>query len=270
MNKIPVGIQVYSVRDLAQNDLKGTLQQLKDMGYDGVELAGLYGHTAEEVRQILDEVGIPAISAHVPYVELLSDMEGTVQKYKRIGCKYIAVPYLTEEYRPGTPLFPEVVENIRKIGKVCKENDIVLLYHNHDFEFAKMKDGSYALDYLYDTVPADYLQTELDTCWVRVGGEDPVAYIHKYAGRCPVVHLKDYVGTRSAHMYELIGIESEPEEKTEEFGFRPVGYGVQDMPAIVHAAIESRAAWVVVEQDQSKERPSIEAARMSIEYIRSL
>lgn len=270
MNKIPVGVQVYSVRNEAQNDLKGTIQQLKDMGYDGVELAGLYGHTAEEVRQILDEVGIPAISAHVPYLELVEDMEGTVRKYKQIGVEYIAVPYLTEEYRPGTDRFPEVVENIRKIGQVCKENGIVLLYHNHDFEFAKMEDGSYALDYLYATVPADILQTELDTCWVNVGGEDPAAYVRKYAGRCPVVHLKDFVGTRSANMYELIGIESKEEAKSEEFGFRPVGYGVQDMPAIVTAALESGAKWVIVEQDQSKERPPMEAVRMSIDYIRAL
>ena len=270
MNKIPVGIQVYSVRDQAQVDLKGTIQKLKDMGYDGVELAGLYGYTAEEFRQVLDEVGIPAISAHVPYVELISDMEETVRKYKLIGCKYIAIPYLTEEYRPGTPAFAEVVENIRKIGEVCKKYDIILLYHNHDFEFAKMEDGSYALDYLYATVPADLLQTELDTCWVKVGGEDPVEYVRKYAGRCPIVHLKDFVGKKSANMYELIGIESKPQEKTEEFGFRPVGYGVQDMPSIVNAAIGSGAAGVVVEQDQSKERPTLEAARMSIDYIRAL
>ena len=70
LSKLPIAVQVYSVRDDAAADFKGTLQKLKDMGYDGVELAGLYGMTAAEVRAALDEVGIPAISAHVPYAEL--------------------------------------------------------------------------------------------------------------------------------------------------------------------------------------------------------
>ena len=66
------------------------------------------------------------------------------------------------------------------------------LYHNHDFEFVKMPNGQYALDYIYTEIPADLLQTELDICWVKVAGEEPVDYIKKYAGRAPVVHLKDF------------------------------------------------------------------------------
>lgn len=270
MNQIPVGIQVYSVRDDAAKDFKATVQALKDMGYDGVELAGLYGHTAEEIRAMLDEVGIPAISAHVPYLELIGDMEKTVSDYKLIGCEYIAVPYLNEEYRPGTENFAEVVENIKKIGECCNRHGITLLYHNHDFEFVKMENGQYALDYLYETVNEDLLKTELDTCWVRVAGECPVGYIKKYAGRCPIVHLKDYVGEKSAHMYELIGIQEEKKEEEKPFQFQPVGHGVQDMPAIVATAIESGAKWVIVEQDQSLERPAMEAAKMSIDFVRSL
>ena len=81
LSKLPIAVQVYSVRDDAAADFKGTLQKLKDMGYDGVELAGLYGMTAAEVRAALDEVGIPAISAHVPYAELVADPEGTIAAY---------------------------------------------------------------------------------------------------------------------------------------------------------------------------------------------
>ena len=89
MSKLPVAVQVYSVREDAEADFKGTMQKIKDMGYDGVELAGLYGMKPEEVRAILDEVGIPCISAHVPYVDLVADMEGMVDAYKTIGCEYI-------------------------------------------------------------------------------------------------------------------------------------------------------------------------------------
>jgi sugar phosphate isomerase/epimerase len=145
------------------------------------------------------------------------------------------------------------------------------LYHNHDFEFEKI-DGKYALEVLYDTVPADLLQTELDTCWVRVGGEEPAAYVRKYTGRAPVVHLKDYAGGKSEHMYELIGIESDdakPEENP--FEFRPVGFGVQDMPAIIKAAEDAGAGWLVVEQDQpSMGLDPMQCAEKAIGYLRSL
>lgn len=270
MGKLPVAVQVYSVRENAEADFAGTMKQIKEMGYDGVELAGLYGMEAEEVRKLLDEAGLTCVSAHVPYAELVEDMEGAVEKYKTIGCRYIAIPYLTEEYRPGTPGFDEVVENAKKLGAVCKEKGITLLYHNHDFEFEKMPDGRYALDYLYETVDAGLLQTELDTCWVKVSGEDPAAYIRKYANRSPVVHLKDFVGEKSEDMYKLIGIDENEKQNASRFEFRAVGHGKQDFPAVLEAALESGSQWVVVEQDAHYENTAMEDIRLSREYLKSL
>jgi sugar phosphate isomerase/epimerase len=270
MKKLPVAVQVYSIREEAEKDFKGTMQQVKAMGYDGVELAGLYGNWPEEIRDCLKEVGLAAISAHVPYLELIGDMEGTIDKYVTIGCSYIVVPYLTEEYRPGTDKFPEVVENIKRIGEVCKSKNVVLLYHNHDFEFAKMEDGRYALDYLYDTVSEDKLQTEIDTCWVKVSGVNPAEYIRKYTGRCPIVHLKDYVGEKSDNMYKLIGIDEEDKKEANTFEFRPVGYGVQDFAAILEAALESGTKWVVVEQDAHYDHTAMEDIELSREYLRKI
>lgn len=272
MKTLPVAVQVYSVREDAERDFKGTMQMLKEMGYDAVELAGLYGMTAREVRAILDEVGIPAVSAHVPFHELTADLEKTVVDYAEIGVSYIAVPYLEEEDRPGTPKFEENLRQIEKIGKACKEKGIVTLYHNHDFEFVRMPNGEYGLDYIYSHVPAEFLQTELDTCWVKVAGEDPAAYVKKYSGRSPVVHLKDfYKEGKPANMYELIGTEV---KKTEETGgvfeFRPVGSGLQAFPAILAASIEAGSKWVVVEQDQSIGRTPLEAVKMSRDYLKSL
>ena len=207
LTNLPIAVQVFSVRDDASADFKGTMQKLKDMGYDGVELAGLYSYTPAQIRQMLDEVGIPAISAHVPYAELLADPEGTIAAYKEIGCQYIAFPYLTEDVRHGTPAFAETLEHMRHICEVAKSMGMPMLYHNHDFEFVKMDNGQFGLDYMYDAIDADLLQTELDTCWVKVAGQDPAAYIRKYAGRCPVVHLKDfYKEGKASNMYELIGL----------------------------------------------------------------
>ena len=86
--KVPVAAQVYSVREEAAADFEKTMQQLADMGYDGVELAGLYGKSVEEIRNCLKRVGLQAVSAHVPIDELKMDMDKTVQIYQEIGCKY--------------------------------------------------------------------------------------------------------------------------------------------------------------------------------------
>jgi len=266
---LPVGLQLYSVRDFLQNDFEGTLKKLKDMGYDYVETAGFYGKTAEEFAAGLKAAGLTAISAHVPYVEMVADPDKVISNCKTLGMKYVAIPYLDDKTRPGSEGFDGVLETIKSFGKKCADNGITLLYHNHDFEFIKMPDGRYGLDYMYETVDASLLQTELDCCWVNVAGEVPAEYIKKYAGRCPVVHLKDFTGVKSENMYNLIGLK-ETAKETSAFEFRPVGYGKQDIPTIIKAAIASGASYLVVEQDQPGEQTSLEAVEMSRKYLKSL
>ena len=266
----PVALQVYSVRKDAEADLRGTLEKIKEMGYDGVEFAGLYGNDPKTVRALCREIGLTPISAHVPYLTMMEDPEKVLSDYAAIGVSFVAVPYLTPEYRPGTENWPSVVKNIRMLGQVAKELGIQLVYHNHDFEFTKFG-GKYALDELYDSVPADLLKTELDVCWVKVGGEDPAAYLRKYSGRAPILHLKDFFGEKSDNMYELIGIEGKAPARPANFEFRPVGKGLQDFPGILAAAGECGTKWVVVEQDQpSMSLTPLECARESIHYLKTV
>ncbi len=271
MKRLPIALQLYSVREDLAADFAATLKAVKAMGYDGVEFAGLYGHTPGEVKQLCEELGLTPISAHVPYVEMMADPDRVLGDYAKIGCRYVVIPYLTEEYRPGNPKFAEVIEGARLLGQTAKRLGMTLLYHNHDFEFVKV-DGEYALDVLYREVSADLLQIQLDTCWVKVAGEDPAAYIRKYAGRAPVVHLKDFVGQRSENMYALIGIdEGEQKAKASAFEFRPLGMGVQDVPEILKAAEEAGSQWLVIEQDEpSLGKTALECAQLSIQYLQSI
>lgn len=270
MKTLPVAVQVYSVRDDAERDFKGTMEKIKAIGYDGVELAGLYNLEPSYIKKVLNTLGLTPVSAHVPFQELTADLEGTVAKYKEIGVSYIAIPYLDDEDRPGAPKFEENLKELVKIGECCKKNGIVMLYHNHDFEFIKMPNGQYGLDYIYSSIGPELLQTEIDTCWVNVAGENPADYVKKYSGRAPVVHLKDFIKEgKPANMYELIGIETEKKEDTGKFEFRPVGHGMQDFPSILAAALEAGAQWVVVEQDQSYETAPIDAITMSRQYLKT-
>jgi len=266
MSKFPVALQVYSVRDVAEKNFAETMRSVKAMGYDGVELAGTYQLTVAEVKKILDEVGLELVSAHVN-LDLLED-DAVLQAYADTGIRYVAIPWLTGPQNAEE--LAAVIERIRNAGLRCKEKGMQLMYHNHDFEFKKI-DGQYILDAYYQQISPELLQTELDTCWVNVGGENPADYVRKYTGRAPVVHLKDFVGSKTENMYALIGTDSNKEDSVGKFEFRPVGYGRQDVPAILEAAEAAGASWVVVEQDSpSMEKSSMECAKMSMEYLKSI
>ena len=195
MKKAKIGYQVYSAREEAEKDLYGVLTELKKYGYDGVELAGFYHYSAGEIASMLKDTGMEAISDHVPFARLNSDIDNVIEEHLAIGCRYIAVPFMEEAYRPGKPGFADVIRNVYTIGSKCSNAGIQLLYHNHDFEF-EIISGMYGLDFLYAAVDSDILKTEIDTCWVRYSGVDPCDYVRKYRGRAPIVHLKDYVGKK--------------------------------------------------------------------------
>lgn len=270
MKDFPVALQLYSVRDFMEADFEGTLKKVKAMGYDGVEFAGLFGNSAAQVKAMCQEIGLVPISAHIPFVDMIAD-PSILETYKEIGCEFVVIPYLTEEYRPGAEKFDEVIQGAKMLGEKANALGMKLCYHNHDFEFVKI-DGQYAIDILYREVPAQLLQPEFDTCWVNIGGEDPSGYIRKYAGRIEIVHLKDFVGEKSQNMYALIGLDKDEKKDTKgTFEFRPVGSGVQDFPAILAASKEVGARWVVVEQDEpSMGKTSLECAQMSIDYLNTL
>jgi sugar phosphate isomerase/epimerase len=271
---LPIMLQLYNLREELTEDFEGTLQKTAGLGYNHVELAGLYGRTPGEFKAGLDRAGLSALSAHVPYRDMLADPEKVIGNYIKIGCKYIVIPYLNDEDRSTGPHYEEVKQGIAKLGEIVTQLGAVLLYHNHDFEFKQYK-GKYALDDLYDSIPARLLQTEIDTCWAKVGGVDPGEYIRKYKGRAPVVHLKDFYisgGPNSENMYELIGSAKKAIPGTEgNFEFRALGDGLQDIPAILKASQDAGASWVVVEQDRpTPGKTPLECARDSIEYLKGL
>lgn len=270
MYDFKVALQLYSVRDDLAKDFEGTLRKVKAMGYDGVEFAGLFDKSAAEIKSLCDEIGLIPISAHVPYAEMVMNND-LLKVYKEIGCEYVVIPYLVEKDRPGNSAFDDVIKNAEILGKTANELGMKLGYHNHDFEFTKIE-GEYAIDMLYRKVSPELLTTEFDTCWVNVGGENPAEYIRKYSGRVEIVHLKDFVGSKSENMYALIGIdENEKKEAADKFELRPVGYGVQNFPEILKASKEAGAKWVVVEQDNpSMGKTAFECSEMSIEYLKTI
>lgn len=246
MKKPFVALQMYTVRDFA--DAPATLRKVKEMGYDFVELAGMYDMNAPQFKKLLDEIGLRAISAHVPYNAFEENAAATVADYKLLGCEYLVIPMLPVELIPGgTGCAKDLLKNF---CAECKNAGIIPAYHNHAFEFEKLPCGTFKLDALFADVPD--LHAQIDAGWVTMAGQSPEAYIKKYAGRCPMVHLKDT---------------AEVENGYED---RPVGKGAQDIPAITKIAFAAGVAGFVVELDKAVGMTSLEAAAESRIYLKSL
>lgn len=272
MKDFKIALQLYSVRDEIEKDMDKALGDIKAMGYDYVEFAGYYGKTASEVKALLDKHRLICLSVHQPPSTLIEHGQDAVDFLKEIGVKYCAIPYY--ELNELQNNFDQVVELFTKVGKLLKENGIQMLYHNHDFEFHKIGD-EYILDKLFAGVPADLMNPQIDTCWVRYAGLNPVDYVRKYKGRVSVIHFKDYVCANpdGAPVYELIGQEASPKEGSHAdngFEFRSLGDGVQDFPALLQVAEEVDACMLVVEQDMSTDRTPMESAQRSIDYLKRI
>lgn len=252
-----------------------TLKQVKEMGYDYVEFAGYYGHSAEEVKAILDKYDLKCISVHQVHSVFLENGEKEAEFLKKLGVKYCVIPWMEASTFDSAETFDKFVDEIKFVSELLKKYDIQLGYHNHDFEFG-MRDGQYHLDRLYNTLPADVLTTEIDTCWVHYAGHNPSEYLKKYKGRADIVHLKDFdcKNLGAGPVYALVDEKGNAEggESNDDkgFEFRPVGYGRQNVIEILEAAEYVGAEYVIVEQDQHYDADPMENIKKSREYLRTL
>lgn len=273
MKKFRVGIQLYSLRDAMEKDMDSTLKTVKEMGYDYVEFAGYFGKSAEEVKAILDKYGLEAVSVHQAIGLFEEEGQKAVDYLKTLGVKYCAIPwYNVDEFISN---WDATMDKFKNVSKLLGDNDIKLMYHNHDFEFNKIN-GEYILDRLYATLPEGVIMPQLDTCWVHYAGVNPSEYIRKYSGRIEVLHLKDFVCEKlgAGPVYALIDEDGNEMDKgnKEDNGFKlvPVGSGIQDWTSILAAAEDAGVEYVIVEQDKSADRDPLDAAKMSREYLKTL
>ena len=275
MKKFKVGLQLYSVRDEMQNDLEATLKAVKEMGYDYVETAGYFDRTAEEFRALLDKYGLTCISVHQALDFYEKKGQAGVDYIKTLGAEMSVIPWYDKAKLPGSAAWEETKALFVRCAELLKKNGVDMYYHNHDFEF-EMVDGKYKYDIMMEEISRDLMKPEFDTCWVRYAGEDPIKYIRAYAGNVRILHLKDFVCKKlaSGPAYALIDENGKPIEPTSKedngFAFRPLGQGMQDFPAILSAAEAAGTEYIIVEQDNPNELPSLEAARQSREYLRSI
>jgi sugar phosphate isomerase/epimerase len=194
MSTIPIALQLYSIREDCKQDLPGTLKAVADMGYQGVEFAGYYDRSAEDLRLMLDDLGLICCGTHTGINTLLGDeLEATVAFNKALGNPFLIVPGLPEEYRNSRDAWRRTAELFNEISERVRPLDMWTGYHNHHIEFTAM-DGELPWDTFFsNTVPDVVMQ--LDTGNALHGGADVTPFLERYPGRALTVHLKEFSAT---------------------------------------------------------------------------
>ncbi len=190
-NKIPVGLQLYSVRNECAKDLVGTVTQVAKMGYKGVEFAGYYGRSAKDLRKLLDDVGLKCCGTHIQVETLLGDnLPKTVEFNKTIGNKFLIVPGLADKYRKTKEAWQKTADLFSELAEKVKPEGMKVGYHNHNVEF-KPLDGEIPWDTFFGRASKDVV-IQFDTGNGVAEGGHPMKFIKKFPGRVASLHVKPY------------------------------------------------------------------------------
>lgn len=224
-----VAVQLYTLRDLTANDMTGTLRQVAEIGYRGVEMAGYGNSSPREVRALLDTLGVRVAATHISIDQLEQQPAAALEDLGVLGCEYAVVPWIGEEYRASMDQVRKLAERLNQVGQRLHDAGRRLAYHNHQFEFAPL-DGTTMWETLVAETDPALVDFELDVYWVVDGGFDPVELLQRHGERLRLLHVKD-------------------RSRAPGGTFAPVGDGSLPWPQILQAA--PHASWYIVEQDTS-------------------
>lgn len=221
------GVQMYAIRSLASMDMEKALKTVADIGYEGVEFAGFFDHSPEEIADWLKKYKLTVLGAHIAPELMFDKPEETIAFHKAIGNHRIICPWYDLKTKEDVN---ELAEKIKKVAPLYRENDMKVYYHNHAHEFEK-DGGEYLIDLLAEQVPETELRLEFDVYWVYRGGECPVKYLKKYRDRIDVFHAKDGVADEGTTLSE----------------------GAVDLEAVFEFAKNISMQWAVVESEACEE-----------------
>lgn len=199
--KIPVGLQVYSVREAAAKDLAGVLKAVGQMGYEGVEFAGYYGHEAKAIRKMLDDSGLKCCGTHIGLETLLGDQFArTVEFNQVLGNRFLIVSWMPESRFATVEVAKKTAALFNELAEKAKPHGMRVGYHAHGGDFKKVGDQTAWELFFSNTVPEVVMQMDIGNC-LGAGG-DPYAILRKFPGRSATIHLKEHGGKRGAPLGE--------------------------------------------------------------------
>ncbi|MFH1921829.1 MAG: sugar phosphate isomerase/epimerase [Planctomycetota bacterium] len=195
--KIPVGLQLYSVRHACQKDLSKVLKAVGEMGYEGVEFAGYYDRNAAELCKLLDQNGLKCCGTHIGLDALKGDaLEATVEFNQTLGNRFLIVSWMPPSYAESVQAIKETAKVYNEVAEKVKEQGMRVGYHAHGGDFKKVE-GQFAWNVFFEnTSPEVVMQMDLGNC--IEGGGDPIAILKKFPGRSGTIHLKESGGPPEA------------------------------------------------------------------------
>lgn len=263
---IPLGIQLWTVKDDAEKDLEGTLRAVYAAGFREIEFAGFYGKSAAEIGKLMKGIGFSLVSMHAGAWEIAKNGDQILADAKTLGLRYIVCssPGVAPEKEklPWEEKMKSVdlndwkwnADTFNKFGAKVSAAGMAFGYHNHSAEFEKLE-GKTAFDHLFEMTDPNHVKIELDVGWVTVAQQDPVAILNKYKDRVIALHVKD-VGKRTS-------ADKDPPSVA-------VGEGVVDWKAVIGAAKKNGTKAFFYEQEAPFTRPILESAKMSANYLKKL
>jgi sugar phosphate isomerase/epimerase len=272
---LPAGIQLYAVRDPLEKDAPATLKALHTIGFREVEAAGFGKYSAAEFHQLIVDAGLTCPSAHLPFAEA-TDLAPIFASANALGAHYAVSSVFISLFGPGgrptkpldqlepmAPLgldaFKKMATHMNEVGKAAKAAGLQYAYHNHNFEFEKMPDGSYGYDVLLHETDHDLVKFEIDCGWMVVAGASPQEYFKRHPGRFRMLHVKDFKPI--APTIDLIG----PARPT---GVE-LGHGFIDYKAIFAAAKGVGIQHIFAEQEAPYQRGQLDSAKVSYDFLHS-
>ncbi len=244
MMKPKIALQLWTIKEDLAADFTGTLQKVKESGYDGVEFAGYNDLSAAEVSTILAASDLEAAASHIPFEKLEEDLEGVMAFEKTIGNSRIVCPWLSfADYAQWKAAFAK----LDVIGKTLQENGFSFYYHNHAHEFQQVA-GVDILHYM--TAHTSYVDLEVDLYWLAQAGVDVTEWLTDHKARIGLLHFKDLTADRS--------------ESTE------IGNGILPMKEYLAFAKENDLSWLIVEQEAFQAYSPLEAVKIDCQKLAAL
>lgn len=201
MKNKEIGLQLYTLREELPKDVKATLKKVAKAGYTNVETYGFsikdqfWGLTPKELKKILDDNGLKAVSGHYNLGSFLYDgnteeLKASIEAAKVLKSEFLTIPWVDEPFRRNIEDYKKIAARVNEAAKMCKNAGLKLAYHNHDFEFQK-HNGNTGFEILLNETDKDLVYFELDLYWVIHSGNDPLKLFKENPGRFKMWHVKD-------------------------------------------------------------------------------
>ena len=250
------GVQLYMVRRQAVKDLAGILKAIREVGYTQIELYPIaYDRPAAELKQIVAESGLGAVSGHFDYV----GFESKIAYGRELGLKYMVCPMLPQAQWESVAGFRQGATDFNRWGAAVRDAGMEFVFHNHCYEFKPQAGGVTGWETLMQNTDPKLVKLEFDLYWLTQAGQDPAAMLTKYADRARLIHLKDR--TAGAPIGYVLGPSAEH--------FTELGKGTIDWPGLIAQAKRQGIRYAVLDQDETA-GPVLDSMRESFAYLKTL